>query len=269
MKMLLVILLIACGQAGLAQDSEAVQAFVGCYELRVDRHQYVFNNYGREFLPKRFELKAEHVNGGFTVKNLDSTMRWDLPLSSWRFKDQGDIEITFSTGYVGWTIQMNKSGSEFRGTARFFTDTDSTLSRRDPLRSVAYKVKCEDARAPEGDLRVESNGRISGTLEHHSPESDWGLLTVMVLAYPNPDWHHPVRETTLEPDASTFEIGPLPPGQYILGGYVLRKVGTPDRYSFANWAWTYFPGVYDPKLAQPIEIVEGKSVSNVKLKMMY
>jgi|1186.fasta_scaffold08671_2 hypothetical protein len=35
MKTLLVILLIAYGQAGLAQDREAVQAFVGCYELRV------------------------------------------------------------------------------------------------------------------------------------------------------------------------------------------------------------------------------------------
>ena len=67
MKTLLVILLIAYGQAGLAQDREGVQAFIGCYELRVERHPYVFANYGREFLPKQFELKAEHVYGGFAL----------------------------------------------------------------------------------------------------------------------------------------------------------------------------------------------------------
>ena len=60
-------------------------------------------------------------------------MRWD-PLSSWRFKDEAEIEITFSTGYVGWTIQMNTSDSDLRGIARFFTDTDSTLSKCGSLR---------------------------------------------------------------------------------------------------------------------------------------
>jgi hypothetical protein len=143
MKTLLVILLIAFGQAGLAQDGEAVQAFVGCYELRVERSQVVFGNYGFKFLPKRFELKAEPVFGGFAVKNLDSKVRWDLPLSSWRIKDDGTIALDWSTGYVGWNIQFRQSGSEFRGTARFFTDTDSG-SR--PFRTVAHKLTCEDAR---------------------------------------------------------------------------------------------------------------------------
>ena len=136
MKTLFAILLIAYGQAGHAQDREAVTSLVGCYELRVERHQYVFDNAGHDVLPKRFELKAEHVYGGFAVKNLDPKIHWDLSLSSWRLKGEGDIEITFSTGYVGWTIQLNKSGSEFSGTARFFTDTDSLLSKPDPVREV-------------------------------------------------------------------------------------------------------------------------------------
>jgi hypothetical protein len=127
--------------------------------------------------------------------------------------------------------------------------------------------------APRGcakvDIRVESNGRISGTLEHHAPESDWALVKVFALPLPNPDWHHPAMEKTLEPNEYTFEIGPLPPGRYVLGAYVVKKVGTPERYSFANWGWTYFPGVYDVNSAQPIEVVEGKSVTDVKLKMMY
>ena len=267
MKTLFVMLLIAYGQVGLAQDSEAIYAFVGCYELRVEKQEHVVN-YGRDVLPRRFELKAEHAYGGFAVKNLDPKVRWSLPLSSWHFTGKGDIEITFSTGYVGWTVQLKKWASEFRGTARFFTDTDP-ISKRNPLQSVAHMLRCEHIPAEESDLRVEPSGRISGTLEHHDPESDWALLKVMVLAFPNPDWHHPVRETTLEPDASTFEIGSLPAGQYILGAYVIRKVGAPDHYTLADWGWTYFPGVYDPQMAQPIEVAEGKSVSNVKLRMMY
>jgi len=89
------------------------------------------------------------------------------------------------------------------------------------------------------------------------------------LTYPNPDLHKPAREITLEPSGTSFEIGPLPAGRYILGAYVVRRVGTSDRYSLADWGWTYYPGVYDPNTAQPIEVEEGKSVRNVKLKMMY
>jgi hypothetical protein len=127
--------------------------------------------------------------------------------------------------------------------------------------------------APRGcaevDIRVESNGRISGTLQHHIPESDWALVQVFVLQFPNPEPNHPVMEITLEPEATAFEIGPLPPGKYLLGAYVVKKIGTPDRFTFANWGWTYFPGVNDPNLAQPIEVAEGKTVSNVTLKMAY
>lgn len=269
MKTLFAILLIVCGRTALAQDRGAVQAFVGCYELRVERKRYIFDNEGRDVLPKRFELKAEHFNAGLVAENLDPNVRFDLPLSSWRIKSEEGIEITFSTGFVGWTIQLNKSGSEYRGTARYFTDTDSQVSKRDALRSVAQKLRCEDIPPLESQVPVQPTGRISGTLEHHSPESDWAGLQVIVLAYPNPDWHHPLRQTWLEPDSSTFEIGSLPAGKYVLGAYVVRKVGTPDRYSLADWGWTYFPGVNDPKLAQTIEVAEGKSVSNVKLKMMY
>ena len=272
MKILLATLLISLGQAMLAQD-QVVKELAGCYELRVERSKYVSENYGHQFLPKGLELTAERAAlGRLAVRGFDSKDRSDLPLSSWRVKDDGTVELEVSTGFVGWHIQLKRSGSELRGTARFWTDTDSGFgpdSGLGPFQTVAHKLSCEDASALHRNIRADSNGRISGTLDHHSPESDWALLKVMVLAYPNPDWHHPVRETTLEPDASMFEIGPLPAGKYILGAYVVRKIGTPDRYTFADWGWTYFPGVYDPKLAEPIEVVEGKSVSNLKLKMMY
>jgi len=272
MKIPLAILLVSLGQATLAQD-QVVKELAGCYELRVERSKNVFENYGYQILPHGLELTAERgALGGFAVRGFDSKTRSDMPLSSWRVKDDGTVELEVSTGFVGWNFQLKKSGSELRGTARFWTDTDSGFgpdSGLGPFQTVARKLSCEDAPALHSDVGAELTGRISGTLEHHSPENDWALLKVMVLAYPNPDWHHPVREVSLEPDASTFEISGLPSGQYVLGAYVVREVGTPDRYTLAFWGWTYFPGVYDPKLAQPLEVVEGKSVSNVKLKMMY
>jgi hypothetical protein len=272
MKILLATLLVSLGQTTLAQD-QVVKELAGCYELRVERSKYLFENDGHQFLPKGIELTAERgALGRFTVRGFDSETRSDLPLSSWRVKDDGSVELGVGTGFVGWNFQFKRSGSDLRGTARFWTDTDSEIapdSGLGPFQTVAHKLSCDDAPAYHSDSGVEANGRISGTFEHHSPESDWAGLKVIVLAYPNPDWRHPVRETWLEPDASRFEIGSLPAGQYVLGAYVVQKVGTPDRHSLAYWGWTYFPGVYDPKLAQPIQIVEGKSVSNVKLKMMY
>ena len=272
MRILLAILLLSSGQAALAQD-QAVRELVGCYELRVERSKLVFKNYGHQFLPKGLELTAVRGPlGSFAVRGFDSKIRSDMPFSSWRVNNDGAVELEISTGFVGWHIHLKKSGSDLSGTARFWTDTDPPFrpdSGLGPFKAVAYKLSCEDIPPLESEIRDESNGRISGTLEHHSPESDWALLKVFVLAYPNPDAHHHVMETTLEPNASTFEIGSLPAGQYILGACVVRKVGTPDRYSLADWGWAYFPGVYDPKLAQPIEVVAGKSVANVKLKMMY
>lgn len=127
--------------------------------------------------------------------------------------------------------------------------------------------------APRGcaqvDIRVESNGRISGILEHGAPQKDWALIKVFVLALPNPDWRHPAKEVDLERTQSAFEIGPLPPGKYALGVYLVRRLGTPESYTLFDFGRNYFPGVYDPNLAQPIEVAEGQEVKNVKFKMPY
>jgi hypothetical protein len=139
-----------------------------------------------------------------------------------------------------------------------------------PLQFDAVEVSIPEPQPRlDSSIRVESNGRISGTLEHHTPESDWALVKVFVLQFANPVLNHPVMEKDLETNDSAFEIGPLPPGQYLLGAYVVKKLGTPDRYTLANWGWTYFPGVTDVNLAQPIDLAEGKAITNVKLKMAY
>lgn len=139
MRWLLLALVVMCGQVGLAGDVEATHAFVGCYELRIEGRPRV--DYGNQFLPKRFELKAEHAFGGFAVKNLDSRVRSDLPLSSWHLKDDGSISLVWSTGYVGWQIHLSRSGGDLRGTAHFFTDTGSETR---PSRVITRTVRCSD-----------------------------------------------------------------------------------------------------------------------------
>jgi hypothetical protein len=119
------------------------------------------------------------------------------------------------------------------------------------------------------ELRIESNGRISGTIEHGPPRPDWALLKIFVLRYPYRDLKDTAGVRTLELGESKFDIGPLPPGQYLLGALVVAKVGTPDRYSFADVAQQYYPGVLDPQQARPITVEEGKPVTGVIMKLTY
>jgi Tissue inhibitor of metalloproteinase len=127
--------------------------------------------------------------------------------------------------------------------------------------------------APKGcaqvNVRIEANGRISGTLDHPTPGSDWVLVKVFALLISESNWRRPTRETTLEPNASTFEVGPLPAGRYVLGAYVVTKISTGNGYTFGNLGPFYYPSVTGIKGAEPIDVVEGKAVTNLKFKMMY
>jgi len=119
------------------------------------------------------------------------------------------------------------------------------------------------------DIRVESNGRLSGTLDHPAPRDDWAFVRVFALPVSESDWHRPAREATLEPNASTFEVGPLPAGKYLLGAYVTTKISTGSGFTFGDLGPFYYPGVTGVKGAEPIEVAEGKAVTNVKFKIMY
>jgi hypothetical protein len=127
--------------------------------------------------------------------------------------------------------------------------------------------------APKGcaetNIRVESNGRISGTVDHPAPGSDWVLVKVFVLPLSESDWHRPMRETTLEPNASAFEVGPLPAGRYVLGAYVAVKISTGNGHTYGNLGPFYYPGVTGIKSAEPIDVPEGKAVTNMKFRIIY
>jgi hypothetical protein len=126
--------------------------------------------------------------------------------------------------------------------------------------------------APRGcakvDIRIESNGRISGTLDHPSPASDWVLIKV--FAAPVSDPRHPIAERTLGLSESSFELAPLPPGQYILSAYVSVRIEVPPNgHTYGNLGTFYFPGVTGIKGAEPIDVAEGKATTNVKFRIMY
>lgn len=127
--------------------------------------------------------------------------------------------------------------------------------------------------APKGcaqvNIRVESNGRISGTLDHPVPGADWVLVKVFAMPISESDWHRPTRETSLDPNASTFEVGPLPPGKYVLGAYVAVKISTANGHTYSDLGPFYYPGVTGIKGAEPIDVAEGKTTTNMKFRIMY
>ena len=135
MKFFFIILVGAC-QFSFGQDRDAL-AFVGCYELRAEgQHTYIYTY--REF-PKRLQLTLERANtrGALVAKRLDSGV---LVSRNWQVTRNDSIEISPSEGWItnGWFIQVSRSGSEFRGTAQYWTDTGSGRQ----IGVVGHKVPC-------------------------------------------------------------------------------------------------------------------------------
>lgn len=141
LRVLLLGLLLVSGNVAAAQMGRAPQGFAGCYQLNV-KGLHPAKTYGDQFLPKRFQLTTRPLKEGFVVRNLDPSVRWDLPLAFWDVKNESRLEITWSTGFVGWEIQLVGSYTAgLRGTARFFTDTDLHPSRAKSV--VVHAVDCE------------------------------------------------------------------------------------------------------------------------------
>jgi Carboxypeptidase regulatory-like domain len=141
--------------------------------------------------------------------------------------------------------------------------TDSTFVY--PFRS---KIDIAARGCARVDIRVESNGRVSGEFKHPKPDSDWALLKIFALPVDKPDLRHPTIEDDINMEESVFQLGPLPPGRYVVGVYLVKQiaVGT-DGHTFRDMAPTYFPGVTDLHAAIPVEVPEGKSVRGLNFTM--
>ena len=148
MRTLCFIVLMAGAQLSFSQTGASPESVAGCYELRL---LHPLGEAGAERLPRRFELttraRSSSSKKRFVAQNLDPKVRWDLSLSSWVAKDDGTVQIVWSTGFVGWDIQLSKSGSELRGRTHYFTDTDSNfpevLTPANSLPVVAHKTECK------------------------------------------------------------------------------------------------------------------------------
>jgi hypothetical protein len=137
MKLLLIILVAGC-QISLGQGRDAL-AFAGCYELQAEgQHTYISNS--GEF-PRRLQLTIERSR---TMRALVAKSLYPrVPVSrNWRVVRNNSIEISPSESWItnGWFIELNRSGSEFRGAAHYWTDTGDGPR----IGVVGHKVACRE-----------------------------------------------------------------------------------------------------------------------------
>jgi len=162
MRCLCFIVLVLGALLASAQSSAPPESFAGCYELRVPGWHLLSETNGR--LPRQFRLtKRPFVTSPsrrFAAENQDSRIRWKLSgLSSWTVKDDGMLQIVWSTGFVGYDIRLSRSEDEFVGRAHFFTDTDAILSpAMTPWNSIGVAIRRANCENPaELALRSRNN----------------------------------------------------------------------------------------------------------------
>ena len=110
---------------GLAKWYLQTRQAAGCYELRVlgwtpaELKQ-------NDVLPMRFELTLSLDplrKGWLKARNLDPQVRYRMVGSSWNIDSRGVLLLDWSTGYVGYNIQLTGSAEHLRGRAHWWTDT--------------------------------------------------------------------------------------------------------------------------------------------------
>jgi hypothetical protein len=151
MRLPCVVLVLVSAHLATAQENPFRRSlgFVGCYELRV-LADHPSSAPKTDFLPRRFELttRPSSSKGAFVARNLDSKVADSSlmsSMSSWNANLDGTVHIVWSTRYVGYDIQLGGSGTELRGTAHYFTDTDPfpRTNRNTPV--VAQRVACKES----------------------------------------------------------------------------------------------------------------------------
>lgn len=129
--------------------------------------------------------------------------------------------------------------------------------------------------APKGcgrvDIRAEASGHIVGQILTGTPASDWALLEVFVLRKEENDdldVRHKFKYVYVNPNENQFDVGPLPPGHYILGLYLVKKVPTKNGHMLKDTPITFFPGVESISAAEIITLGEGTRVNAINIKLL-
>jgi hypothetical protein len=83
---------------------------------------------------------------GFIARNQDSKVHYAMVFPSWKANPDGTLDLSWSTGYVGYEIEFTGSATELSGMAHFRTDTDpdppDARTNRKSLAVVAHRVGC-------------------------------------------------------------------------------------------------------------------------------
>ena len=154
MRRACLVFLFVSAHLALAQENILLKslAFVGCYELHIPTSDSASAKRKKDdFLPRRFQLTTRpSTENTFVARNLDSKVRWDLSiLSSWHLNNDSTLRVVWSTGFVGYDMQLSGSRAELRGTAHYFTDTDpyppDPRTNRNSMTVVVQRAECKDS----------------------------------------------------------------------------------------------------------------------------
>ena len=151
MRLLCVVLVLVSGAHLAIVQENAIRRsleFVGCYELHVVGERQTKTKNTEDLFPRRFQLvmRPSADKDGFAVRTLDPKVADSslmASMSSWNANLDGTLSIVWSTGYVGYSVRLKRSGTELRGTAHYFTDTDPFPPTNRDSSVVAQRVECK------------------------------------------------------------------------------------------------------------------------------
>lgn len=132
---------------GPVQPDQRINAFTGCYELKMGR--WWPWGFGEDDMfatpPSRIKLLPEQGTRGFEKNGLvirEMTRKsGDLRRSSfWRVESSDQIDLTWTTGFSGVTLELKGKGSDMRGWAHPFWDFPR-LPRI--ARVKAHRIACD------------------------------------------------------------------------------------------------------------------------------
>lgn len=150
MRLLCVVLVLVSGAHLAIAQENAIRGsleFAGCYELHVVGERQTKTKNTEDLFPRRFQLVMRPSDkDGFAVRTLDPKVADSslmASMSSWNANLDSTLRIVWSTGYVGYSVRLKRSGPELRGTAHYFTDTDPFPPTNRDLSAVAQRVECK------------------------------------------------------------------------------------------------------------------------------
>lgn len=125
----------------------------------------------------------------------------------------------------------------------------------------------------EVTFRTEPDGRISGRILKQDGSA---LPNVQVIAWNVAEKFEFYRGATREFNEKdgSFDLGPLPPGEYILGAYVwVLPQGFPamedERERLTQATLRFFSGATSPDSARKIKIGFGEHIANIELRIPF